>query len=348
NQISDSVFLIFEAALNNLEYLDFANLDEEHIYIYLLIKILLYLLNENIISNKVANLYSKVTYQNLIDEDQSYLYDICNDLGIDLHYYRIPVRFGERVHKDQHEILETNFSIHYVDYLKLANELKDRYRKLINNPLSNGYIFILKRRLVRLLQEYVRKRIKSTQNQDPESIPTLKSQLFEISEFKKLYENIKGQWESIKGNLDYSIEFTYTPELNTEEIFPPCIREILQKLQNGVNLGHTERLFLVFFLHALEYPIDKIIDLFSLLPDFDRDKTEYQVKFAKRKEYSPHSCVKLKSLNLCKAEKYKDNLCLEGYYSKKNEEERKIQHPLFYVQMKQYRSSRNEERDEEK
>jgi DNA primase large subunit len=93
---------------------------------------------------------------------------------------------------------------------------------------------------------------------------------------------------------------------------------------------------LVFFLHALQFSIDDIVDLFTKLPDFDRKKTEYQVEFAKKKGYSPHSCSTLKSLGLCKAKEYNDRLCLEGYHSKKHDEQRKIQHPLFYLQMKQY------------
>jgi len=41
-----------------------------------------------------------------------------------------------------------------------------------------------------------------------------------------------------------------------------------------------------------------------------------------------------------KAKKYDDELCLEGYYSKKQEEQKQIQHPIFYVQLKQYRSNK--------
>ena len=89
-------------------------------------------------------------------------------------------------------------------------------------------------------------------------------------------------------------------------------------------------MFITFFLNALEYPIEYIIDIFSTLPDFNKEITKYQVDFAKKKAYTPHSCETLKTLNLCMAEKYKDNLCLEGYYSKKFDAEKKIKHPLFY------------------
>ena len=61
---------------------------------------------------------------------------------------------------------------------------------------------------------------------------------------------------------------------------------------------HIERLFITFFLNALEYPIEYIIDIFSTLPDFNKEITKYQVDFAKKKAYTPHSCETLKTLNL--------------------------------------------------
>jgi DNA primase large subunit len=82
------------------------------------------------------------------------------------------------------------------------------------------------------------------------------------------------------------------------------------------------------------------VDIFRTSPDFDESKTEYQVKFAKDKGYDPHSCSKLKSLALCKAREYKDEICLEGYYSRTQEEQKKIKHPLSYVSIKEFRNSK--------
>ena len=39
------------------------------------------------------------------------------------------------------------------------------------------------------------------------------------------------------------------------------------------------------------------------------------------------------------AKKYKDKLCLEGYFSKKYDTQKEIKHPLSYVRIKQYRMS---------
>jgi hypothetical protein len=42
------------------------------------------------------------------------------------------------------------------------------------------------------------------------------------------------------------------------------------------------------------------------------------------------------------ATKYKDKLCLEGYFSKKLNEQRKVSHPLFYIQFKQIVNSKTQ------
>ena len=101
-------------------------------------------------------------------------------------------------------------------------------------------------------------------------------------------------------------------------------------------------------LTEILYPNDKIVDLFANLPDFDRKMTEYQVEFAKKKGYVPHSCATLKSFNLCKAKKYDDELCMGGFFSRKLEETKKIAHPLFYVQFKQFTRSKSQNQNEPK
>jgi DNA primase large subunit len=236
-----------------------------------------------------------------------------------------------------------------VDYLKLSSKLKDENRKLVNNVLKDGFVYIEHRGLARLIQEQARDKLLSVhKNIDEENQKTLKENLLSINDFKELYEEIVEYWELKKEEFEYSYEISFKKDSNVSKDFPPCIMEILQKAKEGSNLIHNERLYLVFFLLALDYPVETIVNIFSPLPDFDREKTEYQVNFAKEKEYSPHSCSKLKSLNLCKAKKYKDDLCLEGYYSKKQEQQKHIQHPIFYVQLKQYRSNKNKKTSQKK
>ena len=45
--------------------------------------------------------------------------------------------------------------------------------------------------------------------------------------------------------------------------------------------------------------------------------------------------------------KYQDPLCLNGYNSKKFNEQRKIKHPLFYVQYHQFKNAMMERKQKE-
>ena len=296
----DRLFTIFKAAFENMEVIRDYNADELNVYLYTFLKIILYINNDIRITNRVANLYSKHTYNEILNEKGDYnLYAICIDLKFDVKYYEQPISFGLIIDKDSKQVIQTQFSIHYIDYLKLASNLRDDYRKLVHNALVKGYVYLQKKDLIRLLQEVVRNEIYVEIEEDLSTLETFKNRILEIKEIRDLNERILDLWELKKEEFGEPFEFTYKQGEDTQEIFPPCIRAILTKIDEGQNLIHLERLFLVFFLHALKIPINEIVDLFAKLPDFDRKKTEYQVEFAKKKGYVPHSCPTLKSYNLC-------------------------------------------------
>ena len=328
----------FKAAFQNLEEFTNYKIDQLNVYLYLILKIFLYILDNKMITNRIANLYSKINYDELLKEidKQEYIniYEICGDIPLVIQYNETAWVFGRIILKDQETPLKTKFKIHYIDYLKLAIYLKDDYRKLVNNTLSNGFVLIEEKRLARLLQEYVRNRFKLDQETNKSSIDAFKRETFKVQKFKALYDTIQEEWTKKEEKFEYTFNFDFEKTKDISTIYPPCILEILKKAKEGQNLVHNERLFLVWFLVALKYPVDKIIDIFSSIPDFNREKTEYQVNFAVKKAYTPYKCSSLKSLNLCMAEKYNDDLCLEGYSSKNLKEKKKIPHPLTYVGIK--------------
>ena len=343
-ELIDRIFSIFKAAFENLEEIKSYKADELNVYLYTILKILLYINNDVRINNRIANLYSKHTYSKIIRDNNDYnLFAICKDLELNIKYYEELFPFGLIIEKNQKQIIQTHFSIHYIDYLKLASNIRDDYRKLLHNALIEGQVFIEKKDLTRLLQEVVRKKIIVEQENDLATLNDFKNKVLEIKEIRELNERILDVWELKKDEFGEPFDFKYKKGENFEESFPPCINDILKKVEEGQNLTHIERLFLVFFLHSLEVPIDEIVSLFAKLPDFDRKKTEYQVEFAKKKEYLPHSCSTLKSYSLCRANQYKDELCLDGYYSKKLESQKKIQHPLHYIRIMQYRKNNSKE-----
>ncbi|MHA2050891.1 MAG: hypothetical protein ACW986_14865 [Promethearchaeota archaeon] len=336
NKLEERVLEFFKGAFERIEDFSFYMDDELNIDFYLLIKIFLSILNNKQISNRIAELYSKITIKSLNKEvnNDFNLYRIYTDLNLDIVYSEEAVTFKEIKIKDHEVFYKTKFRINFIDYLNLASSLKDDYRKLVNNSLQKGYVLIQPEDLNRLIQEVVRRKFV-----DQVVIVGIKDEILKIQEFKELFEKVNEIWDLKKEEFEYSFELSFDQNQDLKENFPPCIQEIIAKLKEGQNLIHTERLFIVWFLNALKYPEQEIIDIFATLPDFNRDKTGYQVRYAIKKGYTPYSCKTLKTYTLCMAKKYKDKLCIEGYFSKKLEIRKPLSHPLFYVQYNQFVSA---------
>ncbi len=81
--------------------------------------------------------------------------------------------------------------------------------------------------------------------------------------------------------------------------FPPCIIKIFERLNDAVNLTHTERFTLVAYLHAKNWNEEEIVQLFRVIPDFDEKRTRYQVHHIFSKNYKPPSCAKRREWGLC-------------------------------------------------
>ena len=345
--LDKKILSIFKDAFNNLEIIqDFSFKDKElNIYIYWMLKILLLLLDNPIILNRIANLYSKNTKRLLeeyLDENMVDLYWICRDLGYNVQYYETPINISN--------IEKTNLGISFIDFVKLGENLRDDKRKLVNNALSHGYVYITKKNLIRLLQEHVRNEFmeikkKSEDVHKEENRKTLEQNLLKIPRFKEIFNKIKDLMVAQKVDVinDFSEIINYKEGEEIIKFFPPCITAINAKIQENQNLKHDERLFLVFFLNALKYPIDQIIEIFKKLPDFDEKIARYQVEFAFKKGYIPHGCDKLETLGMCYKDHktFGDKICQDGYFSKKKGEHVKINHPLTFIWIKKYRINRN-------
>ncbi|MFX0080851.1 MAG: hypothetical protein ACFE94_03770 [Candidatus Hodarchaeota archaeon] len=336
NDLGSRILEFFKAAIDNLEEFSYYMDDETNIHFYILIRIILSILNRIQITNRVAELYSKTAYRKLNKElnNASNLYRIYKDLKLDFIYKEEPIIYKKIKLKDQELFEKTNFRIHFIDYLQLAANLKDDHRKLTNNPITDGYVFIQPKNLNRLIQEFVRKKILTLMQIEEHKESLLKNKVF-----ANIYKTIENIWE-VKKEKYQQIEISNINGKSQRDYFPPCIREIFKKAEEGQNLIHIERLFIVWFLNALKFPEEEIINIFSTLPDFDRDKTTYQVRYAMRKGYTPYSCESVKSYDLCYAKIYNDDICLKGYYSRTQDKQMELTQPLRYVGIKQFRQSK--------
>lgn len=103
-----------------------------------------------------------------------------------------------------------------------------------------------------------------------------------------------------------------------ESSFPPCIQALITALAAGTNISHPGRFALTAFLHTIGMDTDGIIGLFGRAPDFDIEKTLYQVRHIAGRggtEYTAPACAAMRTTGICIR---RDRIC------------ERVNHPLNY------------------
>ncbi len=194
-------------------------------------------------------------------------------------------------------------------YLKLCPK-NDPNWKLVNRYLVKGYVLLTYKDLVRLIEEAVEKQILNMLESASKN-DIIGSTIRELLEEKlRKIENMFIRRRDI-------LKIELSSEIKTEgDIFPPCIRLIIEDIKSGGNPSHMARFTVASFLLnyyvkilkiSIEEAVEKVVDLFRTVADFDERKTRYQVQHIAglvggRKFYLPPNCDELKSLGLCPVE----------------------------------------------
>ena len=192
-----------------------------------------------------------------------------------LKYLAIDFRIKARVVDDK-------FKVDVVDYLKGAVKIKADTWKLVNRWLENGFVFLNKREFVRLVEEYLRARLEERMDVNVD-----------------VSIEVKEKWDEEIKDLGIKVE-----------CYPPCMKKIIADLRRGVNVPHTARFALASFLLNIGMSVDDVVNIFRNAPDFDEEKTRYQVEHiagmrGKGEEYICPSCDTMKSYGNC----YADESC---------------------------------------
>jgi len=209
-------------------------------------------------------------------------------------------------------------SIHFVDYL---NHAPTRYKKwkMINRSMIKGDIAIHRKDLARLIQEALRSRI----NEELDGKKCSKN-IFNV--FKEDIIRIQNKVKLHRKN----IENTPVGRIDYKKL-PPCIKDIISAIQSGENVPHMGRFAVVSFLTSLKLSTKEILEIFSRAPDFEEERTRYQIEHIagdiSSTAYKPPGCDKMRTYGLCPTDKV-DDLC------KKN------RHPLSYYKAKWYKESK--------
>ncbi|MCX9086830.1 MAG: DNA primase regulatory subunit PriL, partial [Candidatus Methanoperedens sp.] len=199
--------------------------------------------------------------------------------------------------------------IHFTDYIRYANVIHEPKWKLVNRNIDHGRVSLSREDFSRILEEAIRKRIEYGL---PLAVPP------------EICTSLAKQLEDIRNALT-----TRKSEFNIEEFkeimpdcFPPCVLHALSNVKAGVNLAHSMRFALVSFLLNIGMNMDGIIELFKVSPDFDEERTRYQVNHihgATGTAYTSPSCATMITYGNCYG---KETLC------------DRISHPLSYYRKK--------------
>jgi DNA primase large subunit len=179
--------------------------------------------------------------------------------------------------------------LHFTCFLNYAVRHEKGW-KLVNRRLRGGMVEVDKEELCRLVEEALRRRFES-------ELP------FEVPDNVK--EVFREPAAALKNEAEARLRKFQPRELGKIRVdcFPPCIRHLLAMAQSGENVPHSGRFALVTFLHALGVSEQEMMKAFATSPDFQEDKTRYQVEHitgvTSGTEYSPPGCDTMKTYGLC-------------------------------------------------
>ncbi|MHA1728846.1 MAG: hypothetical protein ACTSWY_08960 [Promethearchaeota archaeon] len=322
-----------------------------NIVLYYMIKTILAAFNNKTLDNHLANFISTLYYQKILDENERHIYQLANYMGLLCSFIgHAPKKFNG---------VKYSYWVEYQSYITAAGLLKDDYWNLINRYMINGKVYLIKEHLVRLLKEKIRLEI------IPERIgpmDELLENLRNVSALSEIIISIENKIELLKiqkrklmNKLDdgslakYNFSDDEKPSYN---LYPPCIKNILDKALDGVNLVHNERLHIAFFFANTNHDVEETVDVFRTLPDFDEKIARYNVEFSrgikgKGKKYKVFNCDKLKSLQICMADdkKYGDQICYRGVKKKGESSYHPIKSPLSYIFWKKVYLNRQKQQE---
>jgi DNA primase large subunit len=204
----------------------------------------------------------------------------------------------------------------FVEYLRYTVNLRDKRWKLVNRGLEQGQVSVRKSEFLRIIQEAIYERIKKDL---PLEVPAAL-----CDSIRKYTTDIEAELEERRKKFgDSGFESSAGFRVKDPSCFPPCITAILSNLRDGVNVPHTARFAVTAFLRNLGLTVDEIIEIYKNSPDFDEERTRYQVVHISGEmgstRYTAPSCATMRTYGNCVDS---NDLC------------ERISHPLSYYKRK--------------
>jgi DNA primase large subunit len=271
---------------------------EDEIAAYALARIVASCVNDRQLIDRLTRYESERAYYFLVNEEEWNSGYMQEDGEYSRLWMAIADELGIRIEKDRMPV---------PDYVELVAPLHDDRFRLINRRVEQGFVTVNKNERYELLRERVRVMLRRDL---PHRVP------------KEICERLAPRAAEIKAA--YQEQMLRQFGKVDEGAFPPCMKALIAALAAGVNLTHAGRFSLTAFLHNIGMDSAGIAALYARSPDFDVEKTMYQVEHITGRggtstEYTTPACAAMQTTGLCV---HRDHIC------------EKVSHPLSYYKVK--------------
>jgi DNA primase large subunit len=207
--------------------------------------------------------------------------------------------------------------VHFSDHLKQAPTRTEW--KLVLQTLEAGWVNLDRRGLEGLVEEALRRRLESELHEEiKRGAPTDM-----VAMLAPILERLKPDLEEARKDWNTG---DFGPV--KEGAFPPCIQQLFEQMKAGLMIPHHGRFAFASFLGTIGMSADQILDYMTQIPNFSRDKSEYQIRHIAGElsveAYTPPGCGTMQTNGICPLER-RDEIC------------GRIKHPLGYYRIKQKR-----------
>src|SRR6058998_4059740 len=191
-----------------------------------------------------------------------------------------------------------NFGLSLPDFLHNSVHLREPRWNLPNRVLDHGFVYVTRDEAARLMEEEVRTKILERSDRTLDEVPRLLGSRVERA------RGLVVKWLGVPTKHEL-------PKVPLPEAMPPCVRHLIDSLDEGKNVQHMGRFTLASFLLNIGTGEDDVVKLFKPATDFSERMTRYQVEHiggrrGGRTKYTCPMCTTLKTHGVC----YKpDEIC---------------------------------------
>lgn len=177
--------------------------------------------------------------------------------------------------------IDKDFSMSLSTYLNYSSTFT--HMKLPNREVAGGKVKLNDYEINVILREAIKIKLN-------ENFP-IRSNL--------INDNIK---EKLKPYLDditsqIQVMLPYSGRQSTD--ISPCMESVIGELESGNKVNHLKNWSLAVFLIKRGWDDEKIIAIYSKLPNFNEKLVKYQLEHIRDKNYSMPSCSNLKTQGIC-------------------------------------------------